>query len=300
MADKIKLVFLGTSSAVPTAKRNHPAFLLSYRGENILVDCGEGTQRQFRKAKLNPCKITKILITHWHADHVLGIPGLLKTLEINGYKKKLEIYGPRGTKVLMKKLLDLFGLRKEYRIEIDEVKGSFLETPHFYIEAEAMTHGTPCNAYSFVEKGRTRIDKQKLKKYGIKSGAHLKKLKEGKSITSRGKRYSAKNLTFVEEGRKISFVLDTSINKKIIPFVKNSNALVCESSFDSKGVKKAEDYKHLTSIQAANIAKKSNSKKLFLVHLSQKHDKNPEVVLKEAKKIFKNSSIPKDLDEFEI
>ena len=98
MAEKIKLTFLGTGSAIPTARRNHPATLLQYKDENILVDCGEGTQRQFRKAKLNPCKITRILISHWHGDHVLGLPGLLQTLNLNGYNGKLVLYGPKGSK----------------------------------------------------------------------------------------------------------------------------------------------------------------------------------------------------------
>ena len=95
MTEKIKITFLGTSGSVPSAMKNHPAILLTYQGENILIDCGEGTQRQFRKAKLNPCKINRILITHWHTDHILGLPGLIKTLALSGYKKQLYIYGPR-------------------------------------------------------------------------------------------------------------------------------------------------------------------------------------------------------------
>jgi len=95
MSEKITITFLGTSQAIPTARRNHTAILLQYKAENLLIDCGEGTQRQFRKARLNPCKITKLLITHWHGDHILGIPGLLQTLLLNQYNKTLEIYGPR-------------------------------------------------------------------------------------------------------------------------------------------------------------------------------------------------------------
>ena len=91
MASKIKITFLGTSDSIPTARRNHPAILLSYDGEHILFDCGEGTQRQFRKLELNPGKITKIFITHWHGDHVLGLPGLIQTLGMSEYTKTLKI-----------------------------------------------------------------------------------------------------------------------------------------------------------------------------------------------------------------
>ena len=121
MTEKMKIFFLGTSDSIPSAERNHPAFLLTYPGENILIDCGEGTQRQFRKANLNPGKLTRILITHWHADHILGIPGLLKTLALSGYNKTIHIYGPRGTKFLMKSLLKLFAFKENFPIEIYEV-----------------------------------------------------------------------------------------------------------------------------------------------------------------------------------
>src|SRR4030067_2460046 len=102
---KIPITFLGTSQSIPTEKRNHTAVLLKYKDENILVDCGEGTQRQFRKAHLNPCKVTRILITHGHGDHVLGLPGLLSTLSLSGYQKTLCIYGPKGTKEFVKEML---------------------------------------------------------------------------------------------------------------------------------------------------------------------------------------------------
>src|SRR3989338_9983318 len=133
MTEKIKLTFLGTGAMIPNEKRNHPAFLLTYKEENILVDCGEGTQRQFRKAKLNPCKITKILITHWHGDHVLGLPGLLSTLSLSGYQKTLCIYGPRGTKEFIKEMLSVFGFKRKYEIKVEEVDGKFFDNGDFFL-----------------------------------------------------------------------------------------------------------------------------------------------------------------------
>ena len=296
----IKLTFLGTSAAIPSAKRNHTAILLTYYGENILVDCGEGTQRQFRKARLNPCKITRILITHWHADHILGIPGLLKTFALSGYNKTLFIYGPRGTKILMKALLKLFAFKGEYPIKVEEVDEKFFETKDFYLKAKKMTHSVPCNAYIFVKKGQIRIDKQKLKKTKLPSGPLLQKLKHGKNISHKGKKYLAKDLTFEEGDKKISFVLDTSMNRQVVSFVKDSDLLICESNFSSEDKAKAKEYKHLTSKQAAEIAKKSKSKKLILTHLSQRYENNPKKVLNEAKKVFKNSYLVNDLDVVEV
>lgn len=299
MTEKIKLTFLGTSGAIPSAERNHTSILLTYKGENILLDCGEGTQRQFRKARLNPNKITRILITHWHGDHVLGIPGLLQTLSFSNYRKTLYIYGPRGTKKFMKELMKAFVFSGKLKMNIEEVSGKFFETKDFYLESKKMIHGVPCHAYTFVEKGKIKINKKKLKKTKL-CGPILKKLKEGRNITYNGKKYSAKNLTFEEDGRKISFVFDTSFNKNITPFVRNSSLLVCESTFGPEFKEKAAQYKHLTVKQAAEIAKKSKSRKLVLTHISSRYSKNPKKILNAAKKIFKNSVLVKDLDVVEI
>ena len=106
--EKIEVVLLGTGSAVPTARKNHQSVWLKYKGEAMLFDCGEGTQRQIRKAHLNPQQISKIFISHWHGDHILGLPGLLWTLALNGYNNELEIFIPKGTKHYMDKLLDFF------------------------------------------------------------------------------------------------------------------------------------------------------------------------------------------------
>lgn len=295
----IKVTFLGTSDAIPDAERNTTSVLLNYKNENILIDCGEGTQRQFRKLKLNPCKITRILITHWHGDHILGLSGLLQTLSLSGYNKTISIFGPKGTKSFMSLLLKTFVFQGKYNIKIEEVDGKFFENDDFYLEAAKMNHGVPCNAYAFIKKGQLRIDKKKLEKTRLQ-GLIVKRLKEGKDITYKGKKYLAKNLTFREGDKKISFVFDTSINSNIIPFVKNSDLLVCESTFDSELEKRAKEYKHLTTKQTAEIAKKSKSKKLALTHLSQRYAKDTKKILEDARKIFKNSFIAKDFDVIEV
>jgi ribonuclease Z len=302
MTTKIKITFLGTSAPIPTAKRNHTAILLGYKNENILIDCGEGTQRQFRKAKLNPMKINRLLITHWHGDHVLGIPGLLQTLAFNDYKKTLFVYGPRGTKRFMKQMLKTFVFSGKVSIEVKEItrEGKFYENNDFYLEAKAMTHGTSTNAYSFVKKGHRRIDKNKLKKSKLPLGPLLQKLKQGKDIIYKGKKYLAKSLTYEEGNKKVSFVLDTSANDKIVNFVQDSDLLVMESSYTDELKDLAKQYKHLTAKQAAEIAKKSKSKKLILTHVSQRYDKDLKKVLDEAKKNFKTTSLVEDLDEIEV
>ena len=301
MSSEIKVTFLGTSDAVPTAKRNHTSILLTYEDENILVDCGEGTQRQFRKANLNPCKITRILITHWHGDHVLGIPGLLQTLALSGYNKTLHIYGPKGTKDYFNRMMEAFKFAGDkYKIIVKEVFGKFLEEDNFYLEAQSMKHNIPTNAYNFILKDRIKIDKSKLKKNKISSGPFLQSLKEGKSLTYKGKKYSAKSLTFIERGKKISFVLDTANNEKIIPFVKDANVFISESAFGKDLEDHAKEYYHMVAGDVAKIAKKAKVGKLFLTHISSRYEKNPKVILKEAKLVFKNSFLAKDLESFSL
>ncbi len=299
MASKIKVTFLGTADSIPSSTRNHTSILLNFNEENILIDCGEGTQRQFRKAKLNPCKITKILITHWHGDHVLGLPGLLSTLALSGYNKKLEIYGPKGIKSKIDSMMKLYNFYREYDLIVEEIEsGIFLDNEKFYLEAENMEHGIPCLAYSFVSKGHVRIKSAKVKELG--SGPHLKKLKEGKDIVVNGKKIKSKDYVYKEEDRKISIVMDTKLNSRIVPFVKDADLFISEGTFSSELKKEAEEHLHLTVDQVAEISKKSKVKKLILTHVSSRYLKDMKGLLNEAKEIFKESYLPRDLDVFEV
>ena len=298
---KIPICFLGTSQAVPTARRNHTAMLLQYKDENMLVDCGEGTQRQFRKAGLNPCRLTRILITHWHGDHILGLPGLLQTLALNGYNKTLHIYGPRGTRQYAELMFRLFVFVGKIKYEVTEIEvGKVFETNDFYIEAMPMIHGAACLAYSFVEKDKRRINKEKLKKLKLPNTRLIKELQQGRDIELNGKKISAKDITYMQKGKKISFILDTALNENAYRIAKDSDILICEATYTKKENDLAADYKHLTAEQSAQIAKKANAKKLILTHISQRYENKEKHILIEAKKIFQSTSIAEDLDKIEV
>lgn len=296
--EKITLTFLGTSNAVPTPKRNHTAMLLTYKNENILIDCGEGTQRQFKFAKLSANKITRLLLTHMHGDHVLGIPGLFQTLKMNDYSKVLEIYGPRGTERFIDGLEQLFKIK--IKTQVKEVFSKFVESDDFYIEASAMKHDSPCNAYSFVIKNKYRLDPTKLKKLKLPNSPLLKQLAEGKDIVYESKKIKASDVSYHEKGRKITFILDTTINDAAIELAKDSDILVCEASFSNQESQLAQERMHLTAEQAATIAKKANVKQLILTHISQRYEHNPKIILEEAKKVFKNVTLAKDLEVVEF
>jgi len=297
--EKVNITFLGTGNAIPTKERNHTAILVSFANENILVDCGEGTQRQFRKANLSPTKITKILLTHWHGDHILGLPGILQTLAMSNYEKTLKIYGPKGTRNFMGILKDLV---RDFNIklEIHEVSGKFLETKDFFIEAAQMSHGIPANAYAIKFKDKTRLDKSKIRKLKLPNSPLLGKLQAGQDIVFNNKKIKAKSVTYFEKGKKLTFILDTGINENAVKLAKDSDLLITESTFSSKEKAQAREYLHLTASDAATIAKRSKSKKLVLTHISQRYEHNIKPIEKEAKKIFKNTIIVKDLDSITV
>ncbi|MBS3091406.1 ribonuclease Z [Candidatus Pacearchaeota archaeon] len=299
--EPITLTFLGTGSAIPTKRRNHSAFLLNYKNENLLFDCGEGTQRQFRYKEISTTKLTRLFITHWHGDHILGIPGLLQTMALNNYQKTFHIYGPRGTEHFMSKMFETFVFWGKIDIKIHEVSpGKVFENEDFTIQAEEMAHGTHCLAYSFIEKEKIRLDKKKLKKFKVPNSPLMKDLQHGKDIKLNGKTIKAKSVIYKQKGRKITIILDTKMNNKASELAKDSDIVIVEASHASELEKEAYEYNHLTSKQAANIAKKAKAKALYLVHLSQRYEHNQQLIEKQAKKVFKNTKVPNDLDVVEI
>lgn len=300
---KTNITFLGTSSAIPTNTRNHLSVLLSYKNENILIDCGEGTQRQFRKAHINPCNLTRLLITHFHGDHVFGLPGLFQTLGLNNYQKTLYIYGPRGTKEFIKKIYGTFIHTKKIKMEIKEVNGKFLETKDFILTAFPLEHDAPTNGYMFEEKDKLRIKKERLKKLKLPNIPEIAKLTLGKDIKINNKIIKSKDLTYKQKGKKISFIFDTRMCNNIKRLAKDSDLAIIEATFlasSENGKELAEEYFHLTAEDAGKIAKQGKVNHLILTHFSQRYEHKENLLLNEAKKIFPNAKISEDLMKVEV
>jgi ribonuclease Z len=156
---------------MPTKERNPSAVFLQHKNDGVLFDCGEGTQRQMRLAGISLAKTTRVCISHWHGDHVLGLPGLLLTIASLDLKRKIEIYGPRGSKRAFQKLFGGIEFEVKFNINITEVhEGVFFENESFKLESLPMTHPVPCVAFAFVEKDRRRIKVDFVKKLGIPDG----------------------------------------------------------------------------------------------------------------------------------
>ncbi|MEK6889244.1 MAG: ribonuclease Z [Nanoarchaeota archaeon] len=299
--ENIKTTFLGTGTAVPTPNRHHTAILCQFLNENILIDCGENTQLQFRKAHISPHKITRILLTHLHGDHTFGLPGLFQTLAMgNNFIKTLFIYGPKGTKAYIQNIQKIIN---EIKISIKVIEinsGVFVDMPQFKIESVPVNHTCPTLAYAITLKDKIRLNKNKLNKYKIHPSPLIKNLLKGRDITINGKKIKSKLVTYTEKGKKISIILDTAFTNNAVKIAKNADLLISESSFASSELKKARESKHLTASDAATIAKKAKVKQLILTHISQRYENNPQILENEAKKIFKNIKMAKDLEIINI
>ncbi|MCW1297521.1 MAG: ribonuclease Z [Candidatus Rehaiarchaeum fermentans] len=278
-------ILLGTSSAFPTEERNHPSLYLNLNGKKILIDCGEGTQRQIRIAKLSP-EIDYIFITHWHADHSLGIVGIISSAKM--LKLNLpHIFGPKGTKKKIEELLNVFGI--DAKISVTEINApkekKILDIDNFEVFAINLKHTIPCLGYKIKEKDRIKINKEFLIKNGIKEGPYLKNLTLGKDIEYKGKIIKAKDATFKLKGKIIAYITDTKKIKSIEKFVKDADLLFIESTFMSELKKEANLYYHLSIEDSLKIAKLARVKKTVLIHISQRY-KNEDVI-KEIER-FKN------------
>jgi ribonuclease Z len=285
---------------VPTKERNHTGIFLSYDAEGILIDCGEGIQRQMKIAGIKLTKITKILITHWHGDHVLGLPGLLQSLAASEYNRKLYIFGPKGTKNYFKKLTELFILELSFEIIVEEVeKGFFFENEEYMLEAQALEHGMATVGYSFVEKDKRKINVEFVKKKGIPEGPLLGELQKGKSITFKGAKISVQEATHLVKGKKLAIILDTLLCDSCYKLAENADTLICESSYASNLENKAHEYKHLTAQQAALIASQSNVKQLVLTHFSTRY-KNSQEIEEDARTYFNNIICAEDFMKIKV
>ncbi|MBN2881635.1 ribonuclease Z [Candidatus Woesearchaeota archaeon] len=287
----MELVFLGTSSMVPTKDRNASSIFLKFENEGILFDCGEGTQRQMNIAGINRNSVTLILISHWHGDHVGGLVGLLQTLSNGEENKTIKIFGPIGTKEHFDHLLKMCVFENKVNVEITELEPkekeeiTVIDKEKFHITTVKLEHSTPCIGYSFYVKDKLRIRKTKLDELNIPDGPHLQKLIEGQNIEYKGKKVSYKDVTYIVQGKKISFIWDTGLCTGCDILAKESDILICEATHLDNLAEKAHKYKHLTAQQAAQIASRNDAKKLYLTHFSQRYN-SVEEIQKEAQDIF--------------
>lgn len=296
----INITFLGTSCMQPTKTRNHSGILLSYNKENILMDCGEGIQRQMRIAGIKPAKITRLLISHWHGDHVFGIPGLLSSMGADQYAEKLHIYGPKGSAEYLEHMLKGFAAKSIIAHQVHEVSsGIIFESEEFMLEAQPLKHSVICYGYTFREKDRRKIELSRTKKLGIEEGPLLGQLQQGKTITLKGKKIKPEQVSYIVPGKKVSYIADTVPCNGANQLAKDCDLLISEGTHLSEIEEKAEKYMHLTVKDAALIASSSNAKKLIITHISTRY-KNSIEIQEEASQYFDDVVVAEDFMRVEV
>ncbi|MEM3552472.1 MAG: ribonuclease Z [Candidatus Bathyarchaeia archaeon] len=297
------IIFLGSGGSIPTKKRNLPCILVKREGELLMFDCGEAAQKQFLSIKAGINKNMKIFISHMHGDHVLGLPGLIQSFSLLGRERKLEIYGPKGIKKFLNCIKKNIPFNLSFKIDIHEVdEGEILEENAYIIKAAWANHTIPCLSFALIEKPKPgKFNPEKARKLGIPEGPLWKKLQMGESIKIDSKIIEPKEVVGPPRpGVKIVYSSDTRPCKALEELSKNADLLIFDSTFDNSKKDKAKEYGHSTCLQAAEIAKKANVKKLVLTHLSPIYEGHEDELIKQARKIFKKTLLAEDLMKITI
>lgn len=300
-----EILFLGTSASAPSARRGLSAQVVKHDEYRFLVDCGEGTQRQILQSGLGFKNLSRILLTHGHLDHILGLGGLLSTFLRWEAIDRLEVYGGRSTLDRVHDLLYgvvLRGNQPPMPLHLNEIKpGLFFETDDFTITAFPVTHrGPDCLGYVFEGKARRPFLNEKATELGVPFGPERRELVAGKEIRlPDGRRVSPDDvLGPLQRGVKLVIVGDAGRTDNLLDACKDADALVIESTYLDEEAEMAKQFHHLTAKQSAALAKRAGVKKLILTHISRRYREKD--VLKEAQEIFPNTSVARDFDTFQI
>jgi ribonuclease Z len=297
----LDLVFLGTAGSMPTAQRAPAALLVRRGGERLLFDCAEGTQRQLLKSSVGLVDLPEIFITHFHADHVLGLPGMFKTFALRGRDLPLDVYGPRGLVDLLASLKRVVG-KLTYEVELHEVApGDVLERSGYRLATFGVRHGVNALGWSLIETSRPgRFDVAGADALGVPNGPERGALQRGEEVTLADGRTVTPDQVLgpARTGRKIVITGDTAPSNEIVEAAWGADVLVTEATFSEEERERAEETNHQTAAQAAQIAQKAGVGLLALTHLSNRYF-GPEIA-REARDIFPETVVPRDFDVVEV
>jgi len=290
----MRVTFLGTSGAVPTVERNPSAVLLRREGERLLFDCGEGTQRQMMRFSTG-FGIAHIFVTHLHADHVLGIPGLLQTLDFNDRTEPLAIHAPQGTRRRLEDLITAAGDRPTYPLRIHQVQPgeTVLDREDYTVEAFGTDHRTTAVGYALVEDDRKgRFDRQTAEEQlGIEPGPKYSKLHAGEPVEHDGRTIQPEEVVGPPRpGRRVVYTGDTRPTAATVEAAANADLLIHEATFAEDRRDRAGQTGHTTAKQAAELANRAGVKQLALTHISTRYAGNSRQLQQEARDVFEGEA----------
>jgi len=302
-----EIIFLGTSASAPSARRGLSAQIVKHDEYRFLVDCGEGTQRQILQSGAGFKNLTRILLTHGHLDHILGLAGLLSTFMRWEAVQQMEIFGGRATLERVRALLYdvvLRGVQPPMPLFLREIKpGPFFEAEDFTISAFPVTHrGPDCLGYVFETKSRRPFLAEKADALGVPFGPERRDLVAGKTVTlalAGGRTVSPDQvLGPLQRGAKLVVVGDTGRTDDLLSVCQDADALVIESTYTSAEAEMARQFSHLTARAGAELAAKAGVKQLILTHISRRYREKD--VLADAVEVFPNTVVARDFDSYQI
>ncbi len=298
----MEVTFLGTSGCIPTEKRGLPAVHLDYLGEPMLFDCGEGTQRQMRLAGLNFMSLDNIYLTHLHADHFLGLGGMIQSMDFLERERPLTIHGPRGTRDAVEKILTTGSfVLDHFRVNVNESDGGLVHKGGRYtVSAARADHTRNSLAYCVTEDPHRRFQKQTALDLGVPEGRLFSRLQSGETVDVKGKKITP-DMVLSEPipGRKVVYTGDTRPCKAVEELAAGADLLIHESMFSHEDVENTKDAAHSTTRQAAEVALKAGAKKLYLTHISQRYTE-PGRLQAEAREVFPESYVAEDFMKVQV
>jgi ribonuclease Z len=297
----LDLVFLGTAGSMPTAQRAPAALLIRRGGERLLVDCAEGTQRQLLRSSVGLIELREVFVTHFHADHVLGLPGMLKSFSLRGRELPMTVYGPQGLRDLFGGLRRVIG-KLTYALELVELRpGDALDRPGYRIEAFPARHGVTALGYLLVEEPRPgRFDVETADALGVPNGPPRGALQRGEAVSLADGRTVTPDQVLgpPRRGRKVALTGDTAPSEVVSAAARRADVLVHEATFLEEERDRARETAHSTAVDAAEVARAAEVTLLALTHLSSRY--HPGDVGREARAIFPETVVPKDFDVIEV
>lgn len=293
----MQVTFLGTSAAVPTVDRNVAALMVQREGELLLFDCGEGTQRQMMRYAAG-FAVADVFVSHYHADHTLGIPGLLRTMALQGRTVPVRLYGPRGGQRHLGALVALGMERPKFPVEIIELRvGDVLPRGDYDLVAGQATHKGDCLAYAIVEHDRLgRFDPDRARALGIPEGPLWGKIHKGEPVTlDDGRTVTPAELVGPPRpGRRVVYSGDTTVSAAMVELAQGADLLIHEATFGADERERATETGHSTAAGAATVARDAGVRRLVLTHISARYSREAPELAVEAREIFPATDVARD------